>query len=203
MTDSRRTGRPPGATGNLREEILSAARELFAANGFRGTTMRAVASLAGVDVALVAHYFKNKDGLFAASLRLPDDAEHEMLRAMANPLNRRGEIIARAYLGLWEAPETREQLRAVARAALGSQALGERMEGVLASLLGAGDPADASDSSREAMAVVMAQLLGVAVARHLLQVPTVATLPFEDLIALTAPSIQATLAAELAGDSVS
>ena len=201
MTDSRRTGRPPGATGNLREEILSAARELFAANGFRGTTMRAVASLAGVDVALVAHYFKNKDGLFAASLRLPDDAEHEMLRAMANPLNRRGEIIARAYLGLWEAPETREQLRAVARAALGSQALGERMEGVLANLLGAGGPADASDSSREAMAVVMAQLLGVAVARHLLQVHTVATLPFEDLVALTAPGIQATLAAESAGDA--
>ena len=201
MTDSRRTGRPPGATGNLREEILSAARELFAANGFRGTTMRAVASLAGVDVALVAHYFKNKDGLFAASLRLPDDAEHEMLRAMANPLNRRGEIIARAYLGLWEAPETREQLRAVARAALGSQALGEKMEGVLANLLGAGGPADASDSSREAMAVVMAQLLGVAVARHLLQVHTVATLPFEDLVALTAPGIQATLAAESAGDA--
>ena len=201
MTDPRRTGRPPGATGNLREEILSAARELFAANGFRGTTMRAVASLAGVDVALVAHYFKNKDGLFAASLRLPDDAEHEMLRAMANPLNRRGEIIARAYLGLWEAPETREQLRAVARAALGSQALGERMEGVLANLLGAGGPADASDSSREAMAVVMAQLLGVAVARHLLQVHTVATLPFEDLVALTAPGIQATLAAESAGDA--
>ena len=202
MTDPRRTGRPPGATGSLREEILSAARELFAANGFRGTTMRAVANQAGVDVALVAHFFKNKDGLFAASLQFPDDAEHEMVHAMATPLNRRAEMITRAYLGLWEAPETREQLRAVARAALGSQALGEKMEGVLANLLGAGGLADASDSSRGAMAVVMAQLLGVAVARHLLQVHTVATLPFEDLVALTAPSIQAALAAESAGDAI-
>ena len=64
------------------------------------TTMRAVANQAGVDVALVAHYFKNKDGLFAASLQFPDDAEHEMVHAMATPLNRRAEMITRAYLGL-------------------------------------------------------------------------------------------------------
>ena len=54
MTVSR--GRRPGAP-DTRAEVLAAARTSFAEKGFRGTTIRAVASAAGVDPALVHHYF--------------------------------------------------------------------------------------------------------------------------------------------------
>lgn len=193
MTERRRTGRPPGSAGNQRETILAAARELFADNGFRGTTMRAVAARAGVDVALVPHYFGNKQALFAAALELPEGARTAMLGAMAAPHGQRGEALTRAYLGLWEAPETGEQFRVVTRAALGSRELGRRMEGVVAEILTGAVTTQADRATRALTEAAWTQLLGVAIARYLLQVPTVASMPLDALIDLVAPGIQATL----------
>ena len=65
-------GRRPGAP-DTRAEILGAARSLFAARGFAGTSVRAIAAEAGVDPALVHHYFGTKDDLFVAALQLPVD----------------------------------------------------------------------------------------------------------------------------------
>ncbi len=194
VSQNKRTGRPPSSTGSQREAILSAARGIFATNGFRGTTMRAVAGQAGVDVALVAHYFTNKEGLFTATLQLPENAADAMLQAMTAPAAQRGERLTRAYLGLWEAPETREQLRVVARSALGSQDFGSRMEAVIAHILSGAVSAGGAGASRGATEVALAQLLGVAVTRHLLQVPTVADLPFDRLIDIVAPGVQTILA---------
>lgn len=169
------------------------ARGLFATHGFRDTTMRAVAGGAGVDVALVAHYFTNKEGLFTASLELPENAAEEILVAMTAPAGERGEQVTRAYLGLWEAPESGEQLRVVARAALGSQMFGTRMEDVIANVLSGALSAGVTEVSRGAAQVAMAQLLGVAIARHLLQEPTVADLAFDSLVDIVSPGIQTTL----------
>ena len=72
MTAARRTGRRPGDSG-AREAILREARSSFGSAGFSGTTIRGVARAAGVDPALVHHYFGSKDELFAASLELPFD----------------------------------------------------------------------------------------------------------------------------------
>jgi AcrR family transcriptional regulator len=61
--------------------ILDGARGLFAEHGFDRTTIRAVATSAGVDPALVMQYFGSKRGLFARALEVPvappsgDDAE--------------------------------------------------------------------------------------------------------------------------------
>lgn len=53
--------------------ILDAARELFAETGFERATIRAVAARAGVDPALVMQYYGNKEGLFAAAARWSDE----------------------------------------------------------------------------------------------------------------------------------
>lgn len=53
--------------------ILAAARQLFADVGYDRTTIRAVASAAGVDGGLVMHYFGSKDELFARAAELPAD----------------------------------------------------------------------------------------------------------------------------------
>ena len=68
----KRPGRPAGSS-NTRERILASARELFARNGISNTSIRAVAAAAGVDSALVHHYFGTKEQLFAAAVHIPID----------------------------------------------------------------------------------------------------------------------------------
>lgn len=51
-----------------RQALLDAARELFDARGFRGTTVRAIGERAGVDQALIARYFGGKAELYQAVL---------------------------------------------------------------------------------------------------------------------------------------
>ncbi|MEU8614406.1 TetR family transcriptional regulator [Actinoplanes sp. NPDC048791] len=55
------------------ENILAAARRMFADLGYDRTTIRAVAKEAGVDPGLVMHYFGSKDELFARAASLPTD----------------------------------------------------------------------------------------------------------------------------------
>ena len=91
-------GRRPGAP-DTRAEVLAAARASFAEKGFRGTTIRAVAASAGVDPALVHHYFGSKDDLFLAALQMPVDP-----REVLAPVVALGPDGAAARLGL--APST-------------------------------------------------------------------------------------------------
>jgi AcrR family transcriptional regulator len=51
-----------------RESILKAARGVFAENGFRGTTTRALAEAAGVSEALLFQHFPTKEALYTAML---------------------------------------------------------------------------------------------------------------------------------------
>ncbi len=62
------TARPRDAAAT-RGALLTAARELFATEGYDGTTVRAVAERAGVNQALLFRYFGNKEALFAEAVR--------------------------------------------------------------------------------------------------------------------------------------
>src|SRR5215469_6822839 len=66
MASKAREGRDGRAT---RAAILEIARSQFGNHGFERTTIRSVASAAGVDPALVMHYFGSKADLFAAASR--------------------------------------------------------------------------------------------------------------------------------------
>lgn len=47
-----------------RGRILDAAARLFADRGFAGTTVRDIASVAGLNLAMIHYYFGNKEGLY-------------------------------------------------------------------------------------------------------------------------------------------
>lgn len=66
-TTDRKRPLPKGAGSQSRRElVLDAAEALFSERGFYGVTVRQVADLAGVDVALPNYYFESKRGLFDA-----------------------------------------------------------------------------------------------------------------------------------------
>src|SRR6476661_8008143 len=103
MTAPRR-GRRPGAP-DTRAAILASARALFAEHGYAGTTVRAVATAAGVDGALVHHYFGTKQDLFLAALELPVDPRVVLAGAVAEGPDTAGDQMLRVFLSVWDDPE--------------------------------------------------------------------------------------------------
>src|ERR671925_1009828 len=84
--------------GGAREAILDAARGHFAAHGFEGATLRAIARDAGVDPALVSYYFGSKSGLFVESLPLPVNPARAIEAALAEGTDDLGERLATPLL---------------------------------------------------------------------------------------------------------
>src|SRR4051812_30128042 len=92
----RRRGGP-----DTRGEILAAARQSFAGKGFTGTTIRAVAADAGVDPALVHHYFGAKEDLFLAALEIPVDPRRLVPPVFDEGVAGAGERLVRVFLSVW------------------------------------------------------------------------------------------------------
>lgn len=106
----RRRGSP-----DTRAAILAAARARFAESGFAGTSIRRVAGDAGVDPALVHHYFGSKDDLFVAALELPVDPRAVLAEQVVGPVAGAGERLLRALIGVWDDPAVRPALLAMVR----------------------------------------------------------------------------------------
>src|SRR5437867_12551461 len=95
-----RVGRTPGSPAN-REAILSAAKTYFERHGYEGSTIRGIADAAGVDPALLYHYFGSKDQLLVASLHLPVNPRDVVPAVLAGGLDGIGERLVTRLLGVW------------------------------------------------------------------------------------------------------
>ncbi len=188
-----RRGRRPGAS-TTRQAILDAARARFASDGFAATTIRRVATDAGVDASLVMQFFRSKDELFAAVMSVSPQALARFSTAFEGPDEHLGERVVRAYLDAWEGTES-EPLMAMLRGAIANQQAGAQLrEFIEARLLeGVRSRADGNDAAARA-GLASSMLVGVIVGRRIVGVPTLANLDLETLVALVAPAIQSVLA---------
>lgn len=194
-TKGQRTGRPAGNDGNNRELILASAREEFSAKGFRGATLRSIAGRAGFDVALIAHYFDNKDGLFAATLTIPDGALAVLHTALTGNPETQGERLTRSYLSLWEDSATGIQMQVLARSALSNEAATASFRQVMMAALSGSAVAPLLGERQAGFSFAMSHLLGIAFARHLTRIPHIAELNFDALVVRVSPATQQYLAA--------
>lgn len=183
-------GRRPGGP-DTRGAILAAARESFAHKGFAGTTIRAVAASAGVDAALVHHYFGSKDDLFIAALEIPVDPRQVVPMVFAEGVEGAGERLLRIFLSVWENPEARLPLIALVRASLGEAGpVNLLREGVLRMIFTPLREILPGDDAEERVQLVLSQLVGLVVARYVLAVEPLASMPPEDVVAWVAPTVQ-------------
>lgn len=198
MTSSGTRGRRPGSP-DTRAAILASARELFAERGFGGTTIRGVATGAGVDPALVHHYFGTKDDLFVAALALPVDPRTALLPVLDGGPDDAGERLLRAFLAVWEDERTRLPLLGLVRGVFDPQ--GQRLvrDGVLQMVLGPVGAGLGIDRPDRRMPLVASQLIGIVMTRYVLRLEPVASMPVPALVATYAPTLQRYLTGELPG----
>ncbi|MEU5430882.1 TetR family transcriptional regulator [Streptomyces olivoreticuli] len=192
----KKRGRPArtdlGGGPGARERILTAARAEFAERGYDKASIRAIARGAGVDPALVHHYFGPKEQIFAAAIEV---AFAPALQApdvvLKGGLDTAGERMARFFLGLWEDPVTREPLLAIVRSAVANETAAAVFRDLVSSRLMAriADELDIEDPQLRAE-LAAAHLVGVAMLRHVIKVEPLASADMEEVIAQVAPAIQ-------------
>ncbi|MCW2596981.1 MAG: TetR family transcriptional regulator [Jatrophihabitans sp.] len=183
-----RAGRRPGPT-TTPEQILEAARTLFAERGYQGTSMRAVAAAADVNAALVHHYYGTKEQLFVAALRMPlNPAEVITTLLAAGPREEFAQRFVRFFIRAWHEPATGQRLQAVLRSAVSTeqgaasirtfaeQVLLERVSGALG-------------VSKLRVATAMTHLIGLMLGSTIIGIEPLASASEDELVALVAPVI--------------
>jgi AcrR family transcriptional regulator len=193
-------GRRPVGGSDTRQEILTAAGELFSELGFERTTMRGVAARADVDPALIHHYFVNKKGLLAAALALPFDPA-ALLAGIDEDPEHAGEAVVSRVLGVWEAdPETRRRLLALMRVGLSHDDAAEVLRDLLGrTILTALTRVVATDHRSLRAALVGTQMGGLLLGRYVLGIPAVRDATPEQLVVAIGPVVQHYLAGSVGG----
>ncbi|GAA3752188.1 TetR/AcrR family transcriptional regulator [Salinactinospora qingdaonensis] len=186
-----RTGRRPGAT-QTREQILDAAREQFADKGYNGTTIRGIARAAGVDPALVHHFFGTKEDVFTAAMQLPLNPREALWRVIGQSEGDRAETIVRFFLSIWEDPEGRAPMLAMVRSATthepATRAIREFMETVILNHV-----ATNAEVSPLRASMMASQLFGMVLLRHIIGVQPLASATPEEIVQIYTPALRAVL----------
>jgi AcrR family transcriptional regulator len=177
--------------------VLAAARQSFAEKGFRGTTIRAVATEAGVDPSLVHHYFGTKDALFLAAMQLPVDPREVLGPLVDGPVEAVAERFLGAFLGVWDDPAIQPALLTAVRSAL--EPGGDRLfsQGFVPVVIQPIGVRLGLDRPEHRMPLVASQVLGLILMRYVLRVEPLASMSAPALIATYAPTIQRYLTGEL------
>jgi len=197
-TKTPRTGRRPGPT-STREDILDAARRLFAERGYTDATMRAIGAEAGVDAALVVHFFGNKASLLAEAVEWPFDPAVEMPKLLVDGKRHAGRHLVELFVRTWDEEGTRNPILTVLRASIVEphaaemmgQFLRRRLFGPLMAELGSDQP-----DLRGNLAA--SQLVGLGLIRYVQHVEPLASAKPEQVVAWYAPTLQRYLTGKLA-----
>ena len=187
----RRSGRRPG-NQDTRQSILDAAQAVFAERGFDNASIRAIATAAKVDPALVHHYFGTKDKLFLAVMNAPINPAELVPQALQGPRDQAGERLVRLVLSIWDSPAGTAAL-AVFRSALSNEWTARLLrEFVVTQILRRAvgelilDPEEAPLRSN----LVATQIAGVLMGRYVLKIEPLSTLDPEVIVAAVAPNVQ-------------
>ncbi|EWC64216.1 Transcriptional regulator, TetR family [Actinokineospora spheciospongiae] len=193
----RRRGRRPGGA-DTRAALLAAAREVFAEQGYSGATVRAIARRAGVDAAMVNHWFGGKETLFAeAVLRLPFEVEPLVAHLRSGPAGQLGARMARAFLTSWDAEGGTRFTALVRSVATHADAGSSLRDFFLENLFGRISDLVAEDGRELRATLVASQVMGLGMVRYVVHFEPLASAGVDGLVAAVGPNIQRYLTGRL------
>jgi AcrR family transcriptional regulator len=180
-----------------RDAVLAAAKRRFAEHGYEKTTLRDIARDAHVDASMVLYLFGSKAELFRESLRLILDP-NVLAAAIAGDDRDVGARVVRAYLQMWEHPETGPSMVSMLQSATSNPDAHEAFRGfvqtyvspVVSGALGGGEHA------RLRTMLTATSLVGMAMLRYVIQVPPLAALSGDEVVTLIGPTVQRYLTAD-------
>ena len=192
MAETTEHGRPGRwrSGAESRQRILDAARALFRERGYAGTTVRAVATEAGVDPAMVFYFFTNKQGLFAAAVEMSAKLPGAIEAMFAGGLDDLGKRLVRTLLENLDASDraplvtltrsatTHDESRALLR-----EFIEREITARLAELVGTPDAVWRAS-------MVNVQILGMTVARYIARIEPIASASVDELVARFGPLVQ-------------
>ena len=195
----KRSGRRPGPT-TTRDAIAEAARRQFAELGYDRATMRGIAGEAGVDAALVVRFHGSKDALFREVMALPPGVADAMAGLADGPRATVGRRLAEVIVGMLEDPRSRSVILGRIRSASTHPDAADLVRETVTRDVGR-LAATLTDDEPETRAVLVgSQIVGLALARYIVRVEPLASLPAVDVIDYIAPTFQHCLVGTLKAD---
>jgi AcrR family transcriptional regulator len=203
-------GRRAGESGT-REAILDAARRGFAEHGYDGATIRGIAADAGVNPALVHHFYGTKEQLFSAAMRLPLVPSQMLALILGAERDRLGEefpdhigeVLIRGMLAAWDIGDVQTaflgMLRSAATTEQGVTMLREFLTStILTTLAEVAGPAGADMAARRYRAsLVASQIVGLGFTRYVVGLEPLVAAGTDDLVAAIGPVLQRYLTGDL------
>lgn len=183
-----RTGRRPGPT-ETPQQILAAARGLFAQRGYQATSVRAIAAQAGVNPALVHHYFGTKGDLFVAAMDLPINPSEMIMNLLtAGPREEFAERFVTAFVRIWRDPEIGPRMQALLRSAVAGED-GAALVRNLAENVLLPRASEALGVPKLRVAAAMSHLIGLVLGATVIRIEPVASADEYQLAQLVTPTI--------------
>lgn len=194
----RRRGRRTGRT-DTRDSILAAATALFATRSFDQVSTRDIGQAAGVDPAMIHHYFGSKAELFRTTLQAPiDPAKVFGDLAGRTPTEQAQQLIHRA-IRVWDSPAG-AAIFAVVRNVVSNQRIAALAREflvvrVVRPIVREHEP-DA-EQARQREALIVAHMAGILMARYMLQLEPLVSASADDITRWFAPNLERALVAPL------
>jgi AcrR family transcriptional regulator len=198
---TKRRGRRQGEPVS-RDAVLAAAKQRFATEGYEKTTLRAIAQDAHVDPSMVLYLFGSKEALFRESLRLILDPDVLVAALIGDPGDDPdiGTRMVRTYLRMWETPDTAASMRAMLQSATSNADAHDAFRGFMQNyvLTAVSGVLGGDEHARLRAMLAASQLVGTAMLRYIIEVPPLATLSADEVVALIAPTVTRYLTADAA-----
>lgn len=173
-----------------RDAVLHAAKRQFARGGYEKTTLRAIADDARVDPAMLLYLFGSKAELFRESLKLVLDP-NVITAQLTEADGDLGCRIVRAYLSVWEAPDTAASMVSMVQSATSNSDAHEAFREFLQSYVMAAVTAALGGGEEVQLRAMLAatNLVGTAMLRYVMRVPPLSSLSAEQVVALVGPAV--------------
>jgi AcrR family transcriptional regulator len=154
--------------------------------------MRGIAGRAGVDAALLHHYFGTKADLFGEVIGAPMRPDLAVAQILSGPRGEVGERLVRVLVEAWDQPDVRRRGTVILRTAIGNRAATPLLAGFVSRELLSRIAASSGGADAELRAALIAtQVAGLLLGRYVLRLPALAEASVDQLVTWVAPNVQA------------